>query len=72
MKPALKVHIITLQVLFDLYNKAFFVENNSLKYCTSRASLTIVRAFNDIPETKEAHQAMLHSLEIKQLKAQLK
>ena len=56
---------------FDLYIETFFAENDSLKNCTKRSSLSIARASNDIPETKEAHQARLYSLETNQLKAQL-
>ena len=69
MKRAINAHITTLHVLFDLYVEAFFAEKDYLKNCTKMTSLA--SACNDLPEIKEAHQAMLHSLESKQLKAQL-
>ena len=71
MKRAINAHITTLQVLFDLYVEAFFAEKDYLKNCTKMASLEIASACNDLPEIKEAHQAMLHSLETKQPKVQL-
>ena len=61
MKRVINAHNTTPQVLFAIYIEAFVVENDSLKICTKRVSLNIARDCNNIPDTKEAHQAILHS-----------